>query len=296
MYNPQGDVIGLFNDNLDVVVEYAYDSWGNVLSITGSHASTLGQDNPFRYRGYYYDSETGMYYLNSRYYHPEIGRFINADGYVQTGQGLLDKNMFAYCGNNPILFRDPSGCCYEITIPAVGSGPVIVTDSKGNSYSYNAPQVGNTYYFDAKDFQSAVINGTVEEFLQPIVQTSAEYLGDGIANGLMTSLNNANLTYLIPYGHELNAVSSGFGLVSLLSLGLQVAWDYENYGNDWKLYAKASLITLASFGLTIGAGLLIASCSPIPIVGVAMAVCAGVAISTAADLAREAWLPKGAIK
>ena len=109
MYNPQGDVIGLFNDNLDVVVEYAYDSWGNLVSMTGSLASTLGQDNPFRYRGYYYDSETGMYYLNSRYYHPQIGRFINADGYVQTGQGLLDKNMFAYCGNNPVNRIDPSG-------------------------------------------------------------------------------------------------------------------------------------------------------------------------------------------
>ena len=109
MYNPQGDVIGLFDDDLNVVVEYAYDSWGNLVSMTGSLASTLGQDNPFRYRGYYYDSETGMYYLNSRYYHPQIGRFINADGYVQTGQGLLDKNMFAYCGNNPVNYVDPDG-------------------------------------------------------------------------------------------------------------------------------------------------------------------------------------------
>ena len=59
--------------------------------------------------GYYYDSETGMYYLNSRYYHPQIGRFINADGYVQTGQGMLDKNMFAYCLNNPVNRIDING-------------------------------------------------------------------------------------------------------------------------------------------------------------------------------------------
>ena len=108
-YNAQGDVMGLYDNNLNVVVNYAYDSWGNVVSITGSLASTLGQDNPFRYRGYYFDSDTGLYYLNSRYYDANTGRFINADSLVQTGQGVLDKNMFAYCMNNPVMFIDPTG-------------------------------------------------------------------------------------------------------------------------------------------------------------------------------------------
>jgi len=67
--------------------------------------------NPFRYRGYYYDTETGLYYLQSRYYDPEIGRFINADGLVSTGQGVLGNNMFAYCENNWVNFSDPSGLC-----------------------------------------------------------------------------------------------------------------------------------------------------------------------------------------
>lgn len=109
MYNPQGDVIGLFDDDLNVVVEYTYDSWGKIISTTGSLKDTLGKANPFRYRGYYYDEESGFYYLNSRYYYPEIGRFINADGYVQTGQGILDKNMFAYCMNNPVNYGDSTG-------------------------------------------------------------------------------------------------------------------------------------------------------------------------------------------
>ncbi len=112
-YNAQGDVMGLFDNNLNVVVNYTYDSWGNVVSITGSMADTLGQDNPFRYRGYYYDNDTGLYYLNSRYYDANTGRFINADGLVQTGQGLLDKNMFAYCANNPINCLDPLGNCWH---------------------------------------------------------------------------------------------------------------------------------------------------------------------------------------
>ena len=72
-------------------------------------AETLGQANPFRYRGYYYDTESGFYYLNSRYYDPEIGRFINADGYLSTGVGITGTNMFAYCNNNPVLFEDSNG-------------------------------------------------------------------------------------------------------------------------------------------------------------------------------------------
>ncbi len=118
MYNPQGDVIGLFDDDLNVVVEYTYDSWGKVTT-TGTLKDTLGKANPFRYRGYYYDEESGFYYLNSRYYYPEIGRFINADGLVQTGQGILDKNMFAYCLNNPVCYSDPQGTSVIAAIIAV---------------------------------------------------------------------------------------------------------------------------------------------------------------------------------
>ena len=107
--NLQGDVIRIINANGVTVVEYNYDAWGNILSTTGSMASTLGAANPFRYRGYYYDTESGWYYLNSRYYDPLVGRFINADGYVSTGQGLSGYNMFAYCGNNPVMHIDFSG-------------------------------------------------------------------------------------------------------------------------------------------------------------------------------------------
>ena len=109
LYNAQGDVMALYDNDLNIVTEYTYDSWGKLLSVTGSLAETVGKANPFRYRGYYYDSETELYYLNSRYYDPETGRFINADGYVSTGQGTLAHNMYAYCGNSPIAFSDPSG-------------------------------------------------------------------------------------------------------------------------------------------------------------------------------------------
>ena len=93
------------------MVEYTYDAWGKLLSTTGSMAAMLGLHNPLRYRAYVYDPETGLYYVSSRYYDPEIGRFINADVLVSTGQGLLGNNMFAYCVNNPVNMADPTGHC-----------------------------------------------------------------------------------------------------------------------------------------------------------------------------------------
>jgi len=80
-----------------------------VLITTGSLASTLGQYNPFRYRGYYYDYETGWYYLQSRYYDPTVARFLNADGIVGANGGIQGYNLFAYCNNNPVMGYDPYG-------------------------------------------------------------------------------------------------------------------------------------------------------------------------------------------
>ena len=109
--NLQGDVVAILDSNLTRVVEYAYDAWGNVLNVSGSLASTLGSANPIRYRSYYYDTETGWYYLQSRYYNPVWGRFINADNYVNANGDLIGFNMFAYCSNNPVMFVDYTGSC-----------------------------------------------------------------------------------------------------------------------------------------------------------------------------------------
>ena len=107
--NQQGDVVRLVNSSGTSYGIYTYDAWGNILTTTGSMASTLGQINPLRYRGYVYDVECNLYYLQSRYYDPAIGRFINADVFASTGQGILGNNMFAYCNNSPVNKIDPSG-------------------------------------------------------------------------------------------------------------------------------------------------------------------------------------------
>ncbi len=117
--NAQGDVTGLISTSGARVVTYTYDAWGNPLTTTGSMAATLGEQNPLRYRGYVYDTETGLYYLQSRYYNPGWGRFINADAYLSTGQGFNGHNMFAYCGNNPVNREDSKGRWFSVVAGGV---------------------------------------------------------------------------------------------------------------------------------------------------------------------------------
>lgn len=112
--NAQGDVIALLNADGTLAASYNYGAWGNysVHDDKGAKitkASFIGHINPLRYRGYYYDRETRLYYLQSRYYDFANCRFINADTYLSTGQGMLGHNMFTYCGNNPVNYCDSSG-------------------------------------------------------------------------------------------------------------------------------------------------------------------------------------------
>ena len=104
--NLQGDVVKLVDGGGTSVASYAYDAWGNILSSSGSKAEI----NPLRYRGYYYDTETGFYYVSSRYYDPEIGRWINADDAIAgVGGDIRGYNLFAYCMNDPVNMSDHTG-------------------------------------------------------------------------------------------------------------------------------------------------------------------------------------------
>jgi RHS repeat-associated protein len=107
--NGQNDVIALVDSTGTIVVEYTYSTYGEVLSITGYLASTIGVLNPYRYRGYRYDNESGLYYLQSRYYNPVWGRFINADEEVQYTEHPTGMNLFAYSFNNHVNLVDFNG-------------------------------------------------------------------------------------------------------------------------------------------------------------------------------------------
>ena len=103
IHNLQGDIVGLIDSRGTEVIKYIYDPWGKILSTTGSLASTVGTVQPFRYRGYVYDVETGLYYLRARYYNLTWNRFVNADE-------IISGNLYCYCKLNPILLSDKSGC------------------------------------------------------------------------------------------------------------------------------------------------------------------------------------------
>ena len=110
--NLQGDVIGIVDASGTIKAKYKYNAWGEDIDTTAA-VSNIETINPLRYRGYYYDSETGLYSLHSRYYDPVVCRFINADEFASTGQGFIGYNMFAYCNNNPVVYVDASGTSSE---------------------------------------------------------------------------------------------------------------------------------------------------------------------------------------
>ena len=126
--NIQNDIIGILDSNYNKVANYEYDSWGKILAIKDDNhneitdLSHIAHINPFRYRSYYYDNETGLYYLNSRYYNPEWGRFINTDTQFDENADLLGYNLYIYCGNNPITYIDEDGESVTITCILIASG------------------------------------------------------------------------------------------------------------------------------------------------------------------------------
>ena len=150
--NNQDDIIGLLDSNYNIVANYTYDSWGNITSITDRDGTDVSSDlnhianiNPYRYRSYYYDKETNLYYLNSRYYNPVWGRFINADAGFDYSS-ILGLNLYAYCDNNPIANIDSDGAwkmpkwlkqtvavvatvaiAAVVTVAVIAAAPVIAT-------------------------------------------------------------------------------------------------------------------------------------------------------------------------
>ena len=179
--NAQGDVVRIVNSSRNTVASYTYDPWGKIISSSG----TLADINPLRYRGYYYDSETGFYYLQSRYYDPEIGRFINADSYASTdATGLLSTNMFAYCENDPVNGSDPNGEWIHIAIgSAMGAVTSIIT-----GYA-SAKQAGKDYslFMAVTDGLSGAASGALAAsgvgMVGQIIGNAAIEVTKGIVNG-----------------------------------------------------------------------------------------------------------------
>ena len=166
-----GDIVAVYSETGQCVAEYTYTAWGYCfpeLDVGG-----IGTLNPIRYRGYYYDEETSLYYLQSRYYNPLIGRFISPDCYVSTGTGLLGYNMYLYCNNNPVMYVDPSGetlgfaiACLFVAVAACAS-PFLFEHCPGYS---TAPKAQNKEEIDEYVTNEVEIQCVYKEGCAPTVQ------------------------------------------------------------------------------------------------------------------------------
>ena len=173
LYNQQDDVIGLLDSNGTHMVSYTYDAWGKPISKTGTLASTLGTINPFRYRGYVYDEETGLYYLRSRYYNPNLGRFVNADRVFDANASVTTYNQYAYCDNCPVIYLDSEGrglftsLVIGLVVGALVSG--IIEAAKGG---------------DVEDIITSAVAGGVSGLISVIPVFRNPYINSAIMGGV----------------------------------------------------------------------------------------------------------------
>ena len=226
-------ITGLVDANGGAVVNYKYDSWGKLISITGSMADTLGKDNPYRYKGYYYDDETGMYYLKSRYYQPEICRFISADDedvLIDTHANLSNKNLYLYCDNNPIIKVDEEGQIAEFLVNAALGAAVNVAAS-----FIIAQAMGQE--FGVKDVAAAAVLGALNG--------GAGAVANGLYAGYTSYQSGANINAAIFNG----LMSAG---VSLISFGDMAGFDVIKNGNIQLggTAAKGSIDLIMGIGIT----------------------------------------------
>ena len=187
LYNGLGDVTGLVDSSNQVVVRYQYNSWGKVTSTQDTSGVSLATLNPFRYRKYVYDPETGLYCLGSRYYDPEVGRFVNADDpgtIFAKPQELYNKNLYAYCDNNPVIREDIQGyfpipCIVGAVVGAVVSGFSYVLSSGGE--------------IDGVELAKSCLVGAVSGALAPLdpLKKTVQWVvaGAAIINGVNTIIN-----------------------------------------------------------------------------------------------------------
>ena len=225
IYNLQGDVIALVDASTGkLAVTYTYDAWGKLVKLEDSTANSVGTQNPFRYRGYYYDTETSLYYLQSRYYDPEVGRFISADRFTSTDiSGVLSTNMFAYCENNPVAREDPSGELSDIIIGGlIGMASNMISSAVA----------GN-------DFNAVLVSGVVG-FATGAIQNSKAKI---VVNAIISAYNG------VKTGIKCKSVGAGIGTFAISFGASFVSGDLLSNSLEDSLSKAAINVFDATFGL-----------------------------------------------
>ena len=300
--NAQNDVVALVDSNRQIVAKYAYNAWGHIVSVTDAEGNDIsaqkdhiGNVNPIRYRSYYYDNETGLYYLKTRYYSPEMCRFLNADGSIGANQDIHAYNLFAYCSNNPVNFYDPSGC-YIITFPAEGDGPVTVSRMPWES-EVSIEKVGDTYI--------ATPSSNLPNALGNIAGLTGISIGDELVKTYLdgiyvaqrevtfrTASNIVVRTYVPKHPSLVRAqnYSKTVGVISTIAYVYDMAMNFKTYGGFTKDFAKASVVTsvMTVIGIGIGVGF---ACLNIPATaGLLLAIGSGLLLSMVEDHWKTSWI------
>ena len=236
-HNSRGDIVGIYNGAGELKAHYEYDAWGNVISITDNNGNAItspnhiGNLNPFRYRGYYQDTETGLYYLMSRYYDAVTHRFINADGYFQAGTSILDGNTFAYCANNPVSRADTGGDSWfsDIAATIVESALAAMAAICPWMGSNSSTSVSHTSETKLINSDYAPVNFRCGEKTTTNISTHTYSLGSP------TVYYNQDLySYSDNYGNRNSGITHTFGVKSL-SLDISMSFGSDGVGFS---YAK----------------------------------------------------------
>ncbi|MDE7083299.1 MAG: hypothetical protein K2O89_06340 [Clostridia bacterium] len=257
----QGNIIAILDETGAVVVTYIYDAWGNhaVLDADGKDITDIehiGNLNPFRYRGYYYDVETGLYFLQTRYYDPETGRFISQDSVEyaepETVNGI---NLYAYCGNNPVMNVDPSGKFFLSLFIAGLVGAVVAAASSAvvqfaTTGEVNWAQVGISALFGAVGGMLSFtgIGGVVGQFIIQGALAVGEMYSVAALNGEVSSIGFAQVVATFLFAGALGAIGSKNAAAGFKRIG-QIESDFVKYTiRDVQSYGAPVFSTILSRG------------------------------------------------
>ena len=232
--NIQGDIIGVYDQAGTKLISYTYDAWGNFSENylhSGVQYSPVSK-NPFTYRGYYYDRDLGFYYLNSRYYDSNTGRFISPDdaSYLGANGDINSYNLYAYCSNNPVMYQDPSGHSIigAILIGAligtvIGAGTTVYEDYADDGEIFNGS-------VDAVDYVANTIIGAASG---AIVGTIAGYAAPYMSGFLSSSFKLGS--YILPSGEAISITVTGAQIAEAAVAGVTLMFASSNRpGNNKK--------------------------------------------------------------
>lgn len=244
--NLQNDVAAIADGTGAIAARYYYDAWGNLLSVTdgAGHAVTdaehIGLVNPIRYRGYYYDSDTGYYWLNSRYYDPVVGRYLNADSVIAgVGGSIQGYNMFAYCFNNPVNMSDSSGHWPQWIKDAANWVNNNIVQPVANFFSPKTNTISGQFQ-DGIFRGSGSLTGGYSEFNGRLQVNSKDSKNNGMLGGY-GKVSVGNASGKIGIGND-NAALSLKGVGDALTATAQAGIQYKN-GAGLAAKAKASVLS-----------------------------------------------------